>query len=136
MGIGCDDPRTLRAGPARPALDAGLARIAAGEASCLVVSRLACLGRSAVELGTLLEQLGRQGATLVALDYGIDTSTQSGSLVTEVLADVAAGERGKIAAGRREARTASRARARRAAGPGSATCRCCASEFSRCGRAA
>jgi len=90
----CDDAHTLGNGR-RPSLEQAIARIDAGEVSCLVVSQLDRLGRSAVELGGILRRLDAHEATLVSLDDGIDTSTDTGGK----LAGMGASERGRIAGG-------------------------------------
>src|SRR4051812_22088585 len=82
----------------RPGLRDTLERIARGEASGLIVSRLDRLSRSVVDFGCLLEWFEDAGATLVALDLGVDTSTPGGRLVANVFASVAEWERATIAA--------------------------------------
>jgi DNA invertase Pin-like site-specific DNA recombinase len=82
----------------RAGLRVALERIARGEASGLIVSRLDRLSRSVVDFGCLLEWFDDAGATLVALDLGVDTSTPGGRLVANVFASVAEWERATIAA--------------------------------------
>lgn len=74
----------------RPGLMYALETIAAGEASCLVVSGLDRLARSASDLGTLVEWFEQNGARLVAVDIGLDTDSDSGRIAGRAL--VAAGE--------------------------------------------
>jgi DNA invertase Pin-like site-specific DNA recombinase len=74
------------------------------------VSKLDRLSRSVVDFGTLLEWFTEGGATLVALDLGIDTSSPGGKLVANVFASVAEWEREVIAARTREGLAAVRAR--------------------------
>ena len=67
-----------------------LETIAAGEASCLVVSGLDRLARSASDLGTLVEWFEHNGGRLVAVDLDLDTDTEAGQTAARAL--VAAGE--------------------------------------------
>lgn len=69
----------LDAGP-REGLTAALDRIGAGEASCLVVSELGCLGRDVAELAAVVDRLERERARLIVLDVGLDTATPAGRL--------------------------------------------------------
>jgi DNA invertase Pin-like site-specific DNA recombinase len=93
----------------RPGLYRALERIAAGEADGLVVAKLDRLSRSVVDFGLLLEWFAEAGATLVALDLGVDTSTPGGRLVANVFASVAEWERDTIAARTRDGLAALRA---------------------------
>jgi DNA invertase Pin-like site-specific DNA recombinase len=101
----------------RPGLRHALKRIAEGEASGLVVSKLDRLSRSVVDFGQVLEWLDRAGASLVALDLGVDTSTPSGRLVANVLASVAEWERGMAAQRTRDGLAAVRAKGRQISRP-------------------
>ena len=95
----------------RPGLRKALERIADGEAEALVVAKLDRLSRSAVHTGQLLDWFKEAGATFVAMDLGVDTSTASGMLVANVLASVAQWERDAIGE-----RTAAALRAKKARG--------------------
>ncbi len=68
---------TVRDEPARPrsGLVGALERIRAGEASTLLVAELGLVASSARELVDLLDWLELAGASLVALDVGLDTSS-------------------------------------------------------------
>jgi DNA invertase Pin-like site-specific DNA recombinase len=77
----------------RPGLAYALERLAAHEASCLVVSSLERLTRSEATLGTLVEWLDRCGARLVVVDTDLDTGTVEGRHRAEALAAVASPER-------------------------------------------
>ena len=93
----------------RPGLRRALERIAAGKADGLVVSKLDRLSRSVVDFGHLLEWFEVAGATLAALDLGVDTSTPQGKLVANVLAAVAEWERDTIAQRTKDGLAAARA---------------------------
>jgi len=93
----------------RPALHDALQRIAAGEASGLVVAKLDRISRSVVDFGRLLEWFDSADATLVAMDLGMDTSTSSGRLVANVMASVAEWERAVIGERTRDALAARKA---------------------------
>jgi len=64
-----------------------LERIAAGEASALVVSDARLLGRS-VDLAAVLRRLDDAEAALVAVDLGLDTTTAQGRRVASALVTV------------------------------------------------
>jgi peptidoglycan hydrolase-like protein with peptidoglycan-binding domain len=88
-----DSARTTRRRRDRPGLSFALERIAAGEASCLVVARLNHLTRSVSELGGLLDWFSEHEAALVICDIGLDTSTTIGRRTAQTLAAVSAWER-------------------------------------------
>jgi len=102
---------------ARPAMHQALTRIAAGEASGLVAAKLDRLTRSVLHFATLLDWFDHAGATLVALDLSIDTSTPGGRLVANVFASVAEWEREIIAARTRDGLAALRAQGKPAGRP-------------------
>jgi len=77
----------------RPALVHALTMLEAGEASCLVVTGLDRLSRSAANLGTVIEWVEELGARLVVLDIDLDTSTEEGRVAARALARVGALER-------------------------------------------
>jgi DNA invertase Pin-like site-specific DNA recombinase len=77
----------------RPGLTYVLEHLKAHDASCLVVSSLERLTRSAANLGTLVEWLDRRGARLVVVDIDLDTGTPEGRLVAKALAAVGGSER-------------------------------------------
>lgn len=94
----------------RPGLHEALARTAEGEASGLVVAKLDRVSRSVQDFAALLTWFERAGATFVALDLAVDTSTPSGRLVANVLASVAEWEGSVISLRTREGLAAKRAR--------------------------
>jgi hypothetical protein len=77
-------------GPGRPGMQYALRRLAAGEASCLVVAELGRLGRSAREVRYIVLWLRRREARLVSVNEGLDTSTTSGSEVSGELVSLGA----------------------------------------------
>lgn len=93
----------------RPGLRLALERIAAGEATGLVASRLDRLSRSVVDFASLMAWCDDAGCSLVAIDMGIDTSSAAGRLVASVVAAVAAWERESIAQRTRDAASVRRA---------------------------
>jgi peptidoglycan hydrolase-like protein with peptidoglycan-binding domain len=86
----------------RAGLGHALARLARGEADCLVVTELARLTGALDELGELLDRLRRAGARLVVLDLAIDTGTESGRLAASALTTVSMWERERLAERTRE----------------------------------
>ena len=75
-------------GRRRAGLSRALSRIAAGEASGLVVSSLDRLSRSPSELGSLIDWFSRSEARLGAADLGLDTASPEGRLSTRTLVAV------------------------------------------------
>jgi DNA invertase Pin-like site-specific DNA recombinase len=83
----------VRDGPRRSGLAEALGRIAAGEASTLVVARLAELAGSLRELVALLDWLQAARVDLVALDVGLDTGTVGDRRIVGVLREIERWER-------------------------------------------
>jgi DNA invertase Pin-like site-specific DNA recombinase len=77
----------------RPGLKHALELLAAGEATCLVVTGLDRLSSSAANLGTVIEWLSDVGARLVVIDIDLDTATEEGALAARALVRVGALER-------------------------------------------
>ncbi|HET6510182.1 MAG TPA: recombinase family protein [Baekduia sp.] len=94
----------------RPGLSHVLQRIAAGEASCVVVTGLDHLSRSVAELGRLIDWLDRMEVRLVALDLDLDTSTPHGRTAARALASVGAWERERLSERTRAGLAAARAK--------------------------
>jgi DNA invertase Pin-like site-specific DNA recombinase len=80
----------------RSALGYALRRIAAGEASGLVVSDLFRVGRSLPELGRVLEWLFRRDARFLAVAPGLDTDEEAGWLAVRTIIDVSGWERQRL----------------------------------------
>ena len=69
-----------------------LDKIGRGEASCIIVSELGRLSRSAADLGGVLDRLERSDGRLVALDLGLDTASPEGRVAAKALASVSTWE--------------------------------------------
>jgi DNA invertase Pin-like site-specific DNA recombinase len=65
----------------RPALDAMLARVRAGEFAVVLAWKLDRIGRDAAHLMALRKELKRLGVGIVTLDEGIDTTKDGGVLM-------------------------------------------------------
>jgi DNA invertase Pin-like site-specific DNA recombinase len=100
----------------RPGLSHVINRIAAGDASCLVVSGLERLSRSVAELGTLMRWLERNDVRLIAVELGLDTSTSGGRVTARALASVGEWERDRLAERTRTGLAAARAKRHVASG--------------------
>jgi DNA invertase Pin-like site-specific DNA recombinase len=97
---------------ARPGLRSALERISEGHAQGLVVNDLERMGRSIVDLGTLMTWFRDADATLVALDLDIDTSTPEGQHVAATLIALSARDHERIARGTRRGLAKGRASGR------------------------
>lgn len=82
-----------RAEGEQPPLAPALERIASGEASVLLLTRLADAAGSARELTALLAWLESAGADLVALDVGLDTAAAAGQGTLALVRELAHWER-------------------------------------------
>jgi DNA invertase Pin-like site-specific DNA recombinase len=80
----------------RPGLTYALDRLSARDASCLVVSSLERLTRTAANLGALLGWLTECDARLIVIDLDLDTGTEEGQLGARALATVGGLERRKL----------------------------------------
>jgi DNA invertase Pin-like site-specific DNA recombinase len=99
----------------RPGLSHLMQRIAAGDASCVIVAGLDRLSRSVAELGTVVRWLEHNRVRLVAIDLGLDTATQGGRVTARALASVGDWERERLSERTRTGLAAARAK-RHAAG--------------------
>jgi DNA invertase Pin-like site-specific DNA recombinase len=87
----------------RPGLRYALEQIAKEKANALVVGEMRRLSRSIVDLGALLGWFRESGATLIALDTKLDTSTREGYHVATTLIALGNWERERIASRTRSA---------------------------------
>jgi len=71
---------------ARPGLQHALHRLASGQATCLVIARLAHIGPSVEELAQMIARVEEARATLVVCDIDLDTSTTVGRRTANALA--------------------------------------------------
>jgi DNA invertase Pin-like site-specific DNA recombinase len=92
-------------------------RLAAGDASCVVVSGLERLSRSVADLGTLVQWLEKNEVRLIAVDLALDTASASGRSTARALASVAGWERERLLDRTRKGLAAARAKRRAAPGP-------------------
>jgi DNA invertase Pin-like site-specific DNA recombinase len=105
----------------RPGLSHALQRIAAGDASCLIVSGLERLSRSVAELGTLVHWLEENGIRLVAVDIDLDTASPAGRGTARALASVAKIEHERLSERTRKGLAAARAKRHASASDPNAT---------------
>jgi DNA invertase Pin-like site-specific DNA recombinase len=91
-------------------------RIAAGDASCLVVTGLDRLSRSVAELGTIVQWLERNDVRLVAVDLDLDTANPAGRATAHALASVAGWERERLSERTRKGLAAARSKRHAAKG--------------------
>ncbi|HVA09881.1 MAG TPA: recombinase family protein [Acidimicrobiales bacterium] len=96
----------------RPGLQSALERVARHEIDGLVAAKLDRISRSVKDFADLLEWFGVIGASLVAVDVGVDTSTPGGKLVCGVFSAVSEWERDVIASRTRDGLAALRAQGR------------------------
>jgi DNA invertase Pin-like site-specific DNA recombinase len=101
----------------RPGLQYALDRLAEGEASCLIVSELERLSRSAADLGQIVEWLVERDQRLVAIDVRLDTAVASGQLTARTLMSVGEWESRRIGEQTRKGLAAARARRGRTGRP-------------------
>ncbi|HEX7308740.1 recombinase family protein [Lentzea sp.] len=93
----------------RPALTEALERLDRGEAGALVAAKLDRVSRSVADFASLLDRSRKFGWRLVLLDTGVDTSTASGELVSNMLASAAQYERRLISQRTKDGLAAKRA---------------------------
>jgi len=96
----------------RPGLKSVLERIADREVDGLVAAKLDRISRSVRDFADLLEWFSAIGASLVAVDVGVDTSTPGGKLVCSVFSAVSEWEQDVISARTRDGLAALRAKGR------------------------
>jgi DNA invertase Pin-like site-specific DNA recombinase len=93
-------------------------RIAAGDASCLVVTGLQRLSRSVAELGTIVQWLERNDVRLVAVELDLDTASPGGRTTARALASVAGMESERLSERTRKGLAAARAKRHSSGGAG------------------
>lgn len=81
----------------RPGLARALDDCRRRRADGLIVARLDRMSRSVGDAARILEESARRKFAIIALDFGLDTSTAAGELVANVLMSVARWERRVIA---------------------------------------
>jgi DNA invertase Pin-like site-specific DNA recombinase/peptidoglycan hydrolase-like protein with peptidoglycan-binding domain len=101
----------------RPGLQYALERMAEGKASCLIVSELERLSRSAADLGQIVEWVVDNECRLVAMDLQLDTDSSSGRLTARTLMSVGEWESRRIGEQTRKGLAAARARRGRTGRP-------------------
>jgi DNA invertase Pin-like site-specific DNA recombinase len=111
--------REPKAGKAldRAGLSYVIERLAAGDASCLMVTGLDRLSRSVAELGTIVQWLELNGIRLVATDLDLDTASPGGHATARALSSVAGWERKRLSERTKKGLAAARAKRRAAGGP-------------------
>jgi DNA invertase Pin-like site-specific DNA recombinase len=97
----------------RPLLIAALERCRKGEAEILIASNVSRLSRSIGDLADMLEEAGKRGYGIAALDTGLDTTTPAGKMVFQILGVAAEYERAIIADRTKKALAAKKARGER-----------------------
>jgi site-specific DNA recombinase len=80
----------------RPGFQTALEAVEAGDADGIAVARLDRFARSVADAARALERLEAAGGVLVAVDLNMDTSTNSGRLMRNVLMALAEFELGRI----------------------------------------
>lgn len=94
---------------ARAGLQDALDRLDRGEADVLVVAKLDRLSRSVAQGAQVMDRARRKGWSLVALDFGLDTTTPAGEMVANVVLSTAQYERRLIGQRTRDALAAKQA---------------------------
>ena len=102
----------------RAGLSHVIERLAAGDASCLVVNGLERLSRSVAELGTIVQWLEENDVRIVAVELDLDTASPGGHATAKALASVGGWERERLADRTRKGLAAARAKRRAASGAG------------------
>ena len=80
------DPPSAGGLDARPGLQHALHRLASGQATCLVIARLAHIGPTVEDLAQMIARVEESRATLVVCDIDLDTSTTVGRRTANALA--------------------------------------------------
>jgi DNA invertase Pin-like site-specific DNA recombinase len=94
----------------RPALTDALARLDAGSASALFVTRVDRLARSTKDFLSIIDRASQKEWRLVMLDLNLDTSSYQGRFVVTIMSALAEMERAIIAARQKDVHSERRAR--------------------------
>jgi DNA invertase Pin-like site-specific DNA recombinase len=101
----------------RPGLAAALTSLRGRQSDVLVVAKLDRLTRSVRDFAELLVRSTKEGWSVVALDIGVDTSTQTGEAMSHVVATFAQLERRLIGQRTKEALQQAKAAGKRLGAP-------------------
>jgi DNA invertase Pin-like site-specific DNA recombinase len=93
----------------RKGLTSALEALDAGKADVLVIAKLDRLSRSVAQGAQVMDRAKRKGWSLVALDFGLDTTTPAGEMVANVILSTAQYERRLIGERTRAALAAKKA---------------------------
>jgi DNA invertase Pin-like site-specific DNA recombinase len=102
----------------RPGIRETLAQVDTLHADAIAVAKLDRITRSLVNLADLMDWGNRNKLSLIALDLGLDTSTDTGRLVARIMASVAEWERERISGRTRDAAAVRRDRGQVMGRPG------------------
>lgn len=92
----------------RAGLQRALAELDKGAADVLVIAKLDRLSRSVAQGAQVMDRAKRKGWSLVALDFGLDTTTPAGEMVANVILSTAQYERRLIGVRTKDALAAKR----------------------------
>jgi DNA invertase Pin-like site-specific DNA recombinase len=87
----------------RPGMACLLSLVDAGAADAVIIAKLDRLTRSVKDLAELLERLNRRGVSLVSVAESLDTGTEEGRLVLNIMTAVSQWEREAIGERTRDA---------------------------------
>ena len=93
----------------RTGLSEVLQRLDVGEADALIVMKFDRLSRSVIQGSQVIERARKRGWSLIAMDFGLDTSTPAGEMVAAVILSASQYERRMIGVRTRDALAALKA---------------------------